>query len=203
MSHYYLGDMKNLGRVLKKFGRTNREETLKALRETARFGVTAVVQRIARAKIVDTGQFLRSFRAKDTKDGAEVTSSEAYAPIIELGRKPGSKPPPLKAIEEWLGRKLQRRKPRKKGAKKPAVPKKPRSKGKKVDALGRRRRKKKKRTPEQRAALKWKARVWSIRRAIARRGLPAKKPVEKSLPNMRTFLAKELKKAMGKSSKPV
>lgn len=209
MTHYYLGDVKNLGRVLKKFGRTNREGALKALRETARFGVTAVSLSISRLRIVDTGQFLRSFRAVDTKDGAEVTSSEAYAPVIELGRRPGSKPPPYKEIEEWLARKLQRpRKPRKK---KPKGAKKPKtglfraevSRGRKLDKLGRRRRKKKKRTGEQRAAQRFKARVWGIRMAIARRGLPAKKPVEKALPKMRSFLSKEMKKAMNKSSRPV
>jgi hypothetical protein len=211
VSHYYLGDVKNLGRVLKKFGRTNREGALKALRETARFGVTAVSMSIARLKIVDTGQYLRSFRSVDTKDGAEVTSSEAYAPVIELGRKPGSKPPPLREIEEWLARKLQRpRKPRKKKPKKPktAAPKTGLfraevSRGRKLDKLGRRRRKKKKRSIEQRQKEKFKARVWGIRMAIARRGLPAKKPVEKALPKMRSFLSKEMKRAMDKSSRPV
>jgi hypothetical protein len=200
VTHYKLTSTKQLGHTLKVMARKSRQETLEALRKTARFGVTAIQTRITSMPKapVDTGQYLRSFRSKDTHDGAEVTTSEQYAPIIELGRRAGSKPPPLKEIEEWLARKMQRPKAKRKRKKKVGRPRKAGSRGKKVRKAGKRKTKAKRKTKEER----FKLRARAIQMSIHRRGIAPRRPVFKSLPAMRSYLAKELKRAMDKSSKP-
>lgn len=54
---------------------------------------------------VDRGTYRRSFKFDDTKDGAIAYNFAPYAPIIEFGRRPGMKAPPLAAIEAWIMRK--------------------------------------------------------------------------------------------------
>lgn len=51
------------------------------------------------------GVYWRGWRAGPTSRGAVIYNDVPYAPIIELGRRPG-RMPPRKAIAPWLKRKL-------------------------------------------------------------------------------------------------
>lgn len=55
---------------------------------------------------VNSGSFLRLWRSFPLPDGALVTNTSPYGPIIEYGRRPGAKMPPLLAIGLWLQRRL-------------------------------------------------------------------------------------------------
>lgn len=54
---------------------------------------------------VDRGTYRRDFRFENTKDGATMYNFALYAAIIEWGRRPGAKAPPIQAIFEWVKRK--------------------------------------------------------------------------------------------------
>lgn len=54
---------------------------------------------------VDRGNYRRDFRFEKTKDGATMYNFAFYAAIIEWGRRPGAKMPPIQAIFEWVQRK--------------------------------------------------------------------------------------------------
>jgi len=55
---------------------------------------------------VNTGQYKRSWKARNTSSGADVLNDAGYASIIEHGRRSGSRFPPLGAIEQWARRRL-------------------------------------------------------------------------------------------------
>lgn len=54
---------------------------------------------------VDRGTYRRSWRFDDIPDGATMYNFSAYGSIIEDGRRPGTKMPPLAVIEDWVRRK--------------------------------------------------------------------------------------------------
>lgn len=54
---------------------------------------------------VDLGEFKKKWKAKKTAKGAELRNSSSYAAIIEYGRTPGKKMPPVDKIEAWMQRK--------------------------------------------------------------------------------------------------
>lgn len=64
---------------------------------------------------VDTGGFIRLWQAQQTPYGARLFNSHPAANVIEKGRKPGSKPPPVAPITAWVMRRLKGFKPAKFG----------------------------------------------------------------------------------------
>ncbi len=63
---------------------------------------------------VNTGHFLSSWEANPTQQGGsfgvliQVPNSKApYAAVIEYGRRPGSRPPPVEPIARWAQRRLR------------------------------------------------------------------------------------------------
>lgn len=54
---------------------------------------------------VDRGTYRQSFKFDDTRDGAVAYNFAPYAPIIEYGRRPGQKAPPIDVIAAWVLRK--------------------------------------------------------------------------------------------------
>lgn len=54
---------------------------------------------------VDRGEYRRSFAAEKVPEGVVLFNSAAYAGVIEYGRRKGRKPPPVKALTEWVLRK--------------------------------------------------------------------------------------------------
>lgn len=68
------------------------------------------IENIAEFKIKDTGQYIASISTTDATQRGSVVSSSVfsdaeYAGVIEFGRSPGAKPPPMKVIAGWASRK--------------------------------------------------------------------------------------------------
>jgi hypothetical protein len=55
---------------------------------------------------VDTGAFLRAWKAEATQDGARLYNDAPHAPIVERGRRAGAAMPPPDAIARWVRRRL-------------------------------------------------------------------------------------------------
>lgn len=54
---------------------------------------------------VDRGTYRRDWRFDDIPNGATMYNFSPYASIIEDGRRPGARMPPLSVIEDWVRRK--------------------------------------------------------------------------------------------------
>jgi hypothetical protein len=54
----------------------------------------------------NTGAYLRAWKSQPVSDGARVFNDSSYGPIIEDGRKPGSKMPPKGVMARWAQRRL-------------------------------------------------------------------------------------------------
>lgn len=179
------------------------EETTKALQRAARGSVLAVQLRASQGSrpVVDTGQYLRSFAVKDLSDGAILYTAEPYSVVIEIGRRPGSRPPPRGEIRDWLQRKRLIPRPKKKAGKKRM--KKPQKTG----SVGQNKEKTAKRRVKRLAIHKIEEEnvegvVRAVVMKIARKGIKGRFPMRKALPDMRKIVAKELGVAMKKSMKP-
>jgi len=56
------------------------------------------------ARVMDTGYYLRAWESSSTADGARVYNVSPYAGVIEHGRRPGARMPPVQVIARWLQR---------------------------------------------------------------------------------------------------
>lgn len=90
-------------RELRKLGDRLGATTLKGLRETAKFGRTAVVETSAGTspRPVATRAYEGGWVAKNTRDGAILGNTTIQAVFVEVGRRRG-KMPPVRMIEAWL-----------------------------------------------------------------------------------------------------
>lgn len=55
---------------------------------------------------VNTGFYKRAWKAEALPDGARLYNASKYGGVIEGGRRPGSRFPPLDAIRDWAQRRL-------------------------------------------------------------------------------------------------
>ena len=55
---------------------------------------------------VNTGGFRMRWRVMNIEGGSRVLNDHPAAPVIDGGRRPGSRPPPLAPIVAWLQRRL-------------------------------------------------------------------------------------------------
>lgn len=81
---------------------------VKVIRETVKLHGPKAVQAEISSLIrqpVDRGGYKRAFRFEDIPGGATAYNFSPYASIIEHGRRPGAKGPPLQVIIAWLARK--------------------------------------------------------------------------------------------------
>ena len=53
-----------------------------------------------------TGAYRTSWEVQRTKTGAKLVNLAPYAKVIEWGRRPGAKAPPVEVIREWVRQKL-------------------------------------------------------------------------------------------------
>ena len=58
------------------------------------------------AGAVDTRHYLRGWKAQRTITGAVIFNDSPYAGVVELGRRPGSRPPPSHLLIPWVRRKM-------------------------------------------------------------------------------------------------
>lgn len=63
-------------------------------------------QQVGGGGAFNTGHYKRSWKAVPTSSGADVLNTAGYAAVIEHGRRPGSRFPPLGAIQAWARRRL-------------------------------------------------------------------------------------------------
>jgi hypothetical protein len=129
---------------------------------------------------VDTGAFIRGWRVLKNADGATIVNAVPHAPVVNYGRRPGSKMPPRAPLIAWIKRRLLTKSPTKRS------PSKPRTKSdavrERADEARREHgingRPKRPKRPEDRRVkrpssldLQAARLYWPIAKAIARRGL--------------------------------
>lgn len=56
---------------------------------------------------VNTGELLRAWKWIAIVGGARILNAKPYSSIVEYGRRPGARRPPIPPIEQWLRRRLQ------------------------------------------------------------------------------------------------
>lgn len=61
---------------------------------------------IGKGGAVNTGEFLRGWRSLPLPDGAVIKNITAHAPVVDGGRRAGSKFPPRWALIPWIMRRL-------------------------------------------------------------------------------------------------
>jgi len=86
------------------------KELVKAMRITAARSLGVVMEKINTAKPrppVDNGMYRASWAVENHDDGATMFNPMIYASIMELGRRPGKRPPPRDVIKRWVKRKLK------------------------------------------------------------------------------------------------
>lgn len=100
--------LKDLGPALVRDLRGREEQAVKAIRRAVqehgpRLAAEAVDSTVP--KPVDRGTYRRSFRAENLPTGGAFYNYAPHAGVIEDGRRPGSRIPPVDAIATWLFRK--------------------------------------------------------------------------------------------------
>jgi hypothetical protein len=84
-------------------------EAVEVIRRTVKLHgprlVQAEIQSVTPHQPVDRATYKRSFRFDDIPGGAVMYNFAPHASIVELGRRPGGRMPPLSVIEDWVRRK--------------------------------------------------------------------------------------------------
>lgn len=102
----FLRSPKDLPRAVSQLERVVYGEILQALRKTARYAETKAVQtaRSTRPKPLAHGAYMNAWGVQDTPAGAIMGNSAYHSYFVEVGRKPGRKPP-LAPIIDWINAK--------------------------------------------------------------------------------------------------
>lgn len=77
-----------------------------AVRSGALRAVVEIQDQTRASDTVDTGRYLRSWKTQPTENGVVISNDSPYAGIIELGRRAGSRMPPVQVIARWAQRRL-------------------------------------------------------------------------------------------------
>jgi hypothetical protein len=97
-----------IARRYREDGAKPQEDAVAIIRKTVKLHGPRLVQEeisgLARAP-VDRGTYRRSFHYENIPNGATIFNSALHAGVIEYGRRPGEKAPPLQVIVAWLARK--------------------------------------------------------------------------------------------------
>ena len=108
MGTVYLHSLSQLGPTIRMLGVETERRLIKGLRESARFGHTAVVRTTKRTadpfKIRASGSYENNWIKQDIPQGALVANAIFYAVFVERGRKKG-KAPPFDSLMEWVHQK--------------------------------------------------------------------------------------------------
>lgn len=76
--------------------------TVRACRNAAAYGRSKAMQLSRAIGFRASGTYERSFVVVPTPDGAILANSSEHAGIVELGRRPGRRPPPVQVILLWM-----------------------------------------------------------------------------------------------------
>lgn len=99
-------DVSKLAPLLRKLGPAGKKAIARGALSGALLGVVYMQKRTADESIFDRGGYRRGWKARATSNGAILMNDAPYSPIIEDGRRPGARRPPLAVIERWAKRKL-------------------------------------------------------------------------------------------------
>jgi hypothetical protein len=97
--------------ALRKQAALLRGAVVKGLRRAAQRGLVEIDRRITNAKPyppIHTGHYRRAWKVTQIPKGAILGNDAPYAPVIELGRRPGATAPPLAPILDWVFKKFRR-----------------------------------------------------------------------------------------------
>ena len=165
-------DLPGLSALIRKVGKAAPAAVLRGLLSGALRAQAIMQARGDEAGVFDRGEYRRGWKARATARGAVVENVAPHAPIVEEGRRPGARMPPVDVIERWTRRKLSVA----------HVPKTGKHKG-----MPRRR---KLRAEEARGI------AFVVARAIARRGLPAKHVLRDATSALAWMVAGEVRREL-------
>ena len=74
----------------------------RACRNAAAYGRTSAIQLARGIGFRASGTYERAFKVQATEAGAILSNTAEHAGIVELGRRPGRKPPPVAVILLWM-----------------------------------------------------------------------------------------------------
>jgi hypothetical protein len=104
----YSVTLKDLPAVLLAKPKQLQATIVKALRLSAKTEALRLVQEevsAAQPMPVDRGTYRRMWQARDIDEGVMVFNPTPYAAVIEHGRRPGGRQPPIKPLQSWVLRK--------------------------------------------------------------------------------------------------
>lgn len=102
-------DMKDFGKFHTKLAKLRLTAVKPAIDKAARDLLSSLRARTMVARKVDTAALRSGWRAKTTRTSAVFSNVAKHHAFVELGRKPGGRMPPVKAIEAWAARRLGKR----------------------------------------------------------------------------------------------
>jgi hypothetical protein len=96
---------KAYAKEIKRYARERRKQIKAAALDVAHEGVAEGVLLADALGVMDRGHYKLGFKARATRNGAELRNDAPHAAVIEYGRRPGSRMPPVEAIRGWARRK--------------------------------------------------------------------------------------------------
>ena len=102
-------DYSSIARLYREESGKTMEDAVAVIRRTVKLHGPRLVQeeieKIQPYKPVDRGTYRRNFKFEDVPNGATVYNFAPHAAVVEWGRRPGQKAPPIAVIAEWVRRK--------------------------------------------------------------------------------------------------
>jgi hypothetical protein len=98
--------VKDFPGFVEKFAQRARPTLIKAVQTVAIRAAIYLQNRTTELQIMDTGRYRRSWTWANLRTGAKVFNRAPYSPVIEYGRRAGSRMPPTGPIARWAQRKL-------------------------------------------------------------------------------------------------
>lgn len=184
MPTYVVGP-KDLGKQLEDFSHKRFEALVESMRTTVKVNAPRIAQGLIDQENpppVDRGTYRRGFSCEDVPGGVVFYNFAPHAGIIEDGRRPGARMPPLQVIFDWVKRK--------KIGSKIVGP---------VQAFSGPQPKKGKRSDRKQALMnqqRWIA--LQIARKIAARGLPAHRIVARTEQQLTPIVRRQISTTLGK-----
>ena len=95
-------DIRDIRRLWPEVGRRIETGMINAARSAGWWAASKAASSTATLGAVASHTFQRSWLSMPVRDGAIVSNKAEHAYFVEVGRKPGRRPPPVSAIMEWL-----------------------------------------------------------------------------------------------------